>query len=473
MNTAGAGRGGVDPAIWREPAMRAALAVRDMGAVFALLKRHGISQRRIAGLTDQAQPEVSEILRGRQVMAYDLLSRIADGLGIPRGLMGLAYEQGVAEAGLAGGAGGVASWVGMGNLGGEGGPDVERRGFITLAAKAAIVGLSAAELGQLTTPRAVAAPATVTGTVTGRDVASVESAVRFYRAQDDACGGGAVLAAVSGQLNWAVSLLHAPVADEVRRRLLLAVADLHSVAGWVAFDTGDHTTANRYLVTALAMAKDAEEPALRAKILFQMGRVFLHRGDADGALKMFQLGQAAAQDADSPRALALLHLNSGWAYAELGKAQQVGSLLARAEDEMGRDPGPASTPTWLGFMGQAEIDGISAMAWNALAAHDRSYADKALLHATRSYEQRPDTDARSRASDLVTVAANQLRAGNVDAGLTAAHAALPQVEAVHSTRLNDRLEWISQAAALYPDNNDTRQLVQHISTQRATASRTT
>jgi len=48
--------------------------------------------RRIAELVGQSQSQVSEILAGRQVIFYDVLVRIADGLGIPRGWMGLAYD---------------------------------------------------------------------------------------------------------------------------------------------------------------------------------------------------------------------------------------------------------------------------------------------------------------------------------------------------------------------------------------------
>ena len=47
-------------------------------------------------MTGQSQSEVSEILKGRQVMAYDVLTRIADGLGVPRGYMGLAYDEATA-----------------------------------------------------------------------------------------------------------------------------------------------------------------------------------------------------------------------------------------------------------------------------------------------------------------------------------------------------------------------------------------
>jgi transcriptional regulator with XRE-family HTH domain len=74
------------------PTGRAALAARDIGAVFRLLTAHEVSQRTIAHLTGMAQSEVSEVLHGRRVRAYDVLVRIAEGLGIPRGWMGLVLQ---------------------------------------------------------------------------------------------------------------------------------------------------------------------------------------------------------------------------------------------------------------------------------------------------------------------------------------------------------------------------------------------
>src|SRR5262245_49458633 len=44
-------------------------------------------------MTGQSQSEISEILNGRRVNAYDVLVRIADGLGVPRGHLGLAHDE--------------------------------------------------------------------------------------------------------------------------------------------------------------------------------------------------------------------------------------------------------------------------------------------------------------------------------------------------------------------------------------------
>src|SRR5262245_34831546 len=82
----------VDAAVWQRPDMRRALASRDIAAVYKLLQRYGVSQRKIAALTGQLQSEISELIGGRHVVAYDVLVRIADGLGVPRGWMGLLHQ---------------------------------------------------------------------------------------------------------------------------------------------------------------------------------------------------------------------------------------------------------------------------------------------------------------------------------------------------------------------------------------------
>jgi transcriptional regulator with XRE-family HTH domain len=70
---------------------RGALAERDITTVYRLLTEAGVAQRQIADVTGQPQSEVCEILKGRRVMAYDVLVRIANALDVPRGWMGLGY----------------------------------------------------------------------------------------------------------------------------------------------------------------------------------------------------------------------------------------------------------------------------------------------------------------------------------------------------------------------------------------------
>lgn len=78
-----------DPAMWDTLPMRQALGTQDITNVYRLLSQLGFSQQHIAALTGQSQPEVSAIIHGRKVMAYDVLSKICDGLGAPRGYAGM------------------------------------------------------------------------------------------------------------------------------------------------------------------------------------------------------------------------------------------------------------------------------------------------------------------------------------------------------------------------------------------------
>jgi transcriptional regulator with XRE-family HTH domain len=79
-----------EPRDLQRPAMLAALTLHDVTGVFRQLQKIGFSQQRIAALTGQAQPEVSAIIHGRKVMAYDLLHRVFESLGVPMCLVGMA-----------------------------------------------------------------------------------------------------------------------------------------------------------------------------------------------------------------------------------------------------------------------------------------------------------------------------------------------------------------------------------------------
>jgi transcriptional regulator with XRE-family HTH domain len=82
--------------LWDDPRLADALEHRAIRDLYRYLQAAGYSQRYIAALTGQSQGEISELMdngRGRRtsVRSYDLLVRIAEGLGIPRERMGLGY----------------------------------------------------------------------------------------------------------------------------------------------------------------------------------------------------------------------------------------------------------------------------------------------------------------------------------------------------------------------------------------------
>jgi len=62
----------IDPRLYDRPDVRPILAEHDIAGLYRALNDAGVPQRRIAELTGQSQSEISEILQGRRVLAYDL-----------------------------------------------------------------------------------------------------------------------------------------------------------------------------------------------------------------------------------------------------------------------------------------------------------------------------------------------------------------------------------------------------------------
>ena len=204
----------IDPALYRRDDVRPVLAERDIAALYRLLKDEGVTQRQIAELTGQSQSEVSEILGGRKVLSYDLLVRIAQGLGIPRGLMGLSYG----ERGAYGGEGMVAEPPKVDD-------DVYRRTLIAATSLAAL-GRVVTGLTELALPTEKPLPSRL-GMAHVHTVEAVTDRLRSLARQ---LGGQAELfgAAAQHYTRW----LSVPATDVVTARLRAALAELHTETGW-------------------------------------------------------------------------------------------------------------------------------------------------------------------------------------------------------------------------------------------------
>lgn len=91
-------RAQLDPGWWtacsfEDRPLREVLRGRDVGAVFRFLKTRGWSRSGIAAATGMSESRVRQVALGRQrVTSYEVLERVAEGLRIERGLMGLAYS---------------------------------------------------------------------------------------------------------------------------------------------------------------------------------------------------------------------------------------------------------------------------------------------------------------------------------------------------------------------------------------------
>jgi transcriptional regulator with XRE-family HTH domain len=438
----------LDPQVWQRMDMRLALASRDLAAVFSLLRRTGTSQRAIAGLTGLAPSEVYEVTRGRRVMAYDVLCRIADGLGVPRGYLGLAYDEETHSF--------VTAAVGE-EAAGDGADLDEVAALLAHAAEVA-VGMDAGPAAlRWTAPREAGTP--LPSRVTRGDVDQIEAITAALRGLDYGHGGGACREAVVAQTRWVHSLLSAEAADDVRHRLLLASADLDNLAGWTSFDVGLYAAARGYFARALTQARRAGDASLIANVLYRAGRLHLHQGLTREALRFFQLGKIVAAESCCSVTVAMLSANEAWAYGILGDVVQATAALARAEEEFGRAAGPVAP--WVRFFGPTDLEALAGMAQLELAAHDPSRLAPARQSLGSALAARGTDMARSRTFELTALAVAVLRDGDRDEGVALGHEAVDLAERVRSVRVLDRLTPL-RAAAVEAGGGTARDLAQRV-----------
>lgn len=199
------------------PEMYRACVSRDITALFHAVVAGGVSQRHLAELVSMSQSEISEIMRGRRVSSYAVLLRVAEGLGIERGIMGLAYtddSQQDQEPQV------------------EVDEDVLRRQLLSLASWVLFDQAVLGEPGRL--PAAKAAKTPLPRQVGSSDVTQIAAVTERLRVLDLRFGGGGIYAAANAHALRAERLMSSSSteAEAVRAQLSSAVVDVHSLAGW-------------------------------------------------------------------------------------------------------------------------------------------------------------------------------------------------------------------------------------------------
>ncbi|MCE7010893.1 transcriptional regulator [Kibdelosporangium philippinense] len=294
------------------------------------------------------------------------------------------------------------------------------------------------------------------------DAEQLEAHISALRTVDYRCGGGMCREAVMVRIHWGHEILS--MSDPVPDRLLSAVADLHNLAGWTCFDSGNIGAADHHFDIALQLAKQGNNEALVANIHYRKGRLRLHHGSPDAALTHFQLGQLAAHRSSSALASSILHANQAWAYAKKGDAEPAVGLLSRAADDLGNaDIGEA--PDWARFFTEVELTAMVGTIHTELAcavgAHHSRVAIPALTEAIRNYG--PDM-VRSRSFCLIMLATNHMLAGEVEQGASVGIEAVSAAETLKSVRVKDRIQPLKHQTDKHRDHTDARALSDFIST---------
>ena len=186
-------------------------------------------------------------------------------------------------------------------------------------------------------------------------IGQIEAGIPQLQQLDDAKGGAASLGYVGAQLRAVALVLHeGQYSAAATRQLLIALADLGQLVGWMAFDTNQHGLAQRYFFTGLRAAYDAGYTAMAAHILADLSFQAATRGHGSDGIR---LGEAAERQAalSSAGVRASVASRLAYAYASVGRMEDFERAYGKAVETLA-DRDPADDPPWLYYLTPNHLD---------------------------------------------------------------------------------------------------------------------
>lgn len=301
-----------------------------------------------------------------------------------------------------------------------------------------------------------------TSQVTMATVEEIEKATTRFSAHDASVGGGLSREAAVGQLKHAVDLLRdGHYSDTVGNRMLLAVADLARLTGWMSHDGGMDGPGQRYLTLGLHAARESHHPQahlVQAMVLADMARQLHALNDPRAALDLVDAAIARLpRNGDSGVDSAMLwNLRARMLAAhDPNCLPEIEHAIGLAEDLHAAGGSTALSP----YAGRAELAGNAAQAWQTAAVHRPELASRAAAAAQSALAHRPAGFSRSMTFDRILLSQARFTMGEPDQGAADGHAAIDLAETVpQSHRVLTRLRGLLPHCAHYTDRPHVAQL---------------
>ncbi|WP_266241897.1 helix-turn-helix domain-containing protein [Micromonospora lupini] len=360
------------------------------GRMLKLRRERGLSLRDLAKLTYHGKTYLHELETGTKIPTPQAAQRVDDALQAGGELAALAAVR----------------------------PGVRRREFVAAAGLAAAL------------PHTLLAHGRHVGTAIPGRLADRTARLRRL---DNYLGGADTHQMYTAEVASTTRLLHDGSYSEATGRQLLAIlAEQAQLAGWAAFDAGDHSDAERLYRVSLAAARDAEDQALTGNGLAFLA--YQQLGSGGKATDTASAACAAAGTTATPGVQALLHLRAAWAFAVTGDAtaadRHLGigmTFLAEHDDR--------PEPDWVYWVDGLEGEIMTGRCWTVLRRPIR--AIPVLERALGTY---CDTQARDKALYLSWLADAYLDANEIEQACEAAGSAVRLAGGVGSIRPGQRLD---------------------------------
>lgn len=276
--------------------------------------------------------------------------------------------------------------------------------------------------------------------LSGIDVQAVRDATEMFATFDYRYGGGQPKPLVAKFLESSVLPTIAVVSPEsaLGREYFAAVAALTRLAGWTAYDTGQHGLAQRYLYQAFRLARAAGDKALCGRILAGMSHQANFLGHFDHAVHLARAATHGAQGFATPTAMALFSAMEARALASLGNERETTVALMSAEGWLSQSQ-PDNDPSWIRYFDSAELHAEFAHCFRELGK-----AQASNEHATASIAESENLYVRSLSFVRTVLATSHLHAGDADQALNIAKGVVDTAAHLGSYRVRSYLEDFQQ-----------------------------
>jgi transcriptional regulator with XRE-family HTH domain len=385
-----------------------ACAERDMGTLFRMLNRRGVSTRRIAAAVGIAQGRLYDYMNGKsRVERLAMFEQIADAFHIPGHLIGLARRH----------------WE----------------------------------------PQEHASPATSRPFLPASPARPEEdpdlSAVDAFRHADRSTGGGRLYSAVLTHLREYV----APrLVDLGGGQVFAAAAALTEMAGWMAHDSGRDQVAQAHFIRALTLARASGDAALASNIAASSSHLALQTGDPSAAVHWARTGlDTGGKGPHVPTLVARLHAMQARALAAAGQHGPAQESLDHARVAL-RDAGPGITHPWV-----SPFDTAALASETAETLRDMGRVREAVEYAQQAVDLRESGRARSLALSRILLSGLHVGSGDLDAALAVGEEFLAATApTLGSIRVMQQLDALVARLEPYRSHPPVREFLMRLASER-------
>lgn len=266
--------------------------------------------------------------------------------------------------------------------------------------------------------------------VTASNVEAIRETTAMFAKLDYRFGGGHARSTVVQYLAMEVEplLKHVRPDTTLGKQFLSETAAMLRLAAWMAYDTGLHGLAQRYMTKALHLAREADNRMLGGRILAGMSHQANYLGHYGMAVNLARAATMGAQGAATPTAMALFSAMEARALASQGDEAACSRALSEAERWFEKRD-PEDDPVWLRYFDEAELAAEFAHCYRDLGHHHRA-RDRVL----ESVQLSESLYVRSLSFVRTILATSHVADGELEHGLAVAREVVTTVADLRSAR---------------------------------------